>query len=83
LLSSKLEVKYGRHVQVRIAPSNAAKLTLTVMRGKKVVASTAGAQHRAGHCVLIWDGKVKRAFAPRGAYTLVVNVMTASGACER
>jgi Ice-binding-like/Bacterial Ig-like domain/Collagen triple helix repeat (20 copies) len=80
LLSSRLEVKYGKQVQVRIALSNAAKLTLAVMRGKKVLATTPRALHRAGHCVLIWDGKIKREFAPPGTYTLVVSAVTASGA---
>jgi hypothetical protein len=80
LLSSKLSVKRGKHVQLRVALSNSAKLTLTVMRGKRVVAVMAGAQHKAGHFVLTWSGKLKREFAPRGAYTLVVSAVTASGA---
>jgi hypothetical protein len=80
VLPSKLDVKSGKHVQVRITLSNAAKLTLTVMRGKKVVAITPGAEHTAGRSVLVWNGRIKREFAPRGTYTLVVTAVTASGA---
>jgi Ice-binding-like/Bacterial Ig-like domain len=80
LLSSKLEVKSGKHVLVRVTLSNAAKLTLTVMRGKKVVYTTLGAQHTAGRSLLTWNGKIKREFAPRGTYTLLVTAVIASGA---
>jgi hypothetical protein len=79
LLSSKLEVKSGKHVQVRITLSNAAKLTLTIMRGKEVVATTPDTRHAVGRSVLIWNGKIKGEFASRGAYTIVVTAVTASG----
>jgi hypothetical protein len=80
LLSSNLNVRYGKRVQVRIALTNPAKLRLTVMRNNNVVATTTGAHHGAGDFVLIWNGKIKRKWAPRGAYTLIVNAVTASGA---
>ena len=75
-----MAVKHGKRVQLRVALSNPAKLTLTVMRGKKVVATMTGAQHKAGHSVLTWNGKIKRGFAPRGVYSVVVSAVTASGA---
>jgi hypothetical protein len=80
LSSAKLAVKHGKHVQVRIALSDPAKLTLTVMRGKKVVATMIVAHLKAGHSVLTWNGKVKRGFAPRGDYSVVVRAVTTSGA---
>jgi hypothetical protein len=75
-----LAVKHGQHMQVRVALSDPAKLTLTVMRGKKVVARMIVAQLKAGHSLLTWNGKVKRGFAPRGAYSVVVRAVTPSGA---
>jgi len=60
--------------------SNAAKLALTVMRGKKVLAKMTVARRKAGHSVLTWNGKFKRRFAPRGAYSVVVSAATPSGA---
>jgi hypothetical protein len=80
LSSAELTVKHGKHVQVRVALSNPAKVMLTVLRGKNVVARIIVAQLRAGHSVLTWNGKVKRGFAPRGAYSVVVRAVTRSGA---
>jgi hypothetical protein len=80
LSSAKLAVKHGKHLQVRVALSNRAKLTLTVMRGKTVMATMIVAQRHAGHSVLTWNGKIKRGFAPRGAYSIVVIAVTRTGA---
>jgi Ice-binding-like/Bacterial Ig-like domain/Collagen triple helix repeat (20 copies) len=79
LSPAKLAVKHGQHVQVRVALSNPAKLTLTVMRGKKVVATMTVAKRKAGHSVLTWNGKIKRKFAARGTYSVVVSAVTPSG----
>jgi hypothetical protein len=80
LSSAKLAVKHGKRVQIRVTLSDAAKLTLTVMRGKKVVARTTVAHRKAGRSVLTWNDKIKRRFAPRGAYSVVVGAVTPSGA---
>ena len=77
---AKSSVKQGKHVQLRVALSHAAKVTVAVMRGKKEVATMAAARHGAGHFVLIWSGKIHRTFAPRGTYMIVVSAVTASGA---
>jgi hypothetical protein len=45
-----------------------------------VMARMIVAQLRAGHSVLTWNGKVKRGFAPRGDYSVVVTAVTRSGA---
>jgi hypothetical protein len=79
LSAAKLAVKHGQHVQVRVALSDPAKLTLTVLRAKTVIA-TIVTQHHAGHSVLTWNGKIKRGFAPRGAYSVLVRAVTTSGA---
>jgi Ice-binding-like/Bacterial Ig-like domain len=80
LSSATLAVKHGKRVQVRVALSNPAKLTLTVMRGKNVVARMTVAHRKAGHSVLTWNGKIKRGFASRGAYSIVVSAVTPFGA---
>jgi hypothetical protein len=80
LSSAKLAVKHGNHVHVRVSLSDRAKLTLTVVRGKKVVARTTVAHCKAGHSVLTWNGKIKRRFAPRGAYSVIISAVTRSGA---
>jgi hypothetical protein len=80
LSSTKLAVKHGQQVQVRVVLSDPAKLKLTVMRGKKVVATMTVAQRKAGHSVLTWNGKIKRGFARRGVYSVVVSAVTPSGA---
>jgi Ice-binding-like/Bacterial Ig-like domain len=80
LSSAKLAVKHGQHVQVGVVLSDPARLKLTVMRGKKLVATITVAQRKAGHSVLTWNGKIKRGFAPRGAYAVVVRAVTPSGA---
>ena len=75
-----MAVKHGKHVQVRVKLSAPAKLTLTVLRGKKVVATMTVAQRKAGNSTLTWNGKIKRGFAPRGVYSVVVSAVTPSGA---
>ncbi len=80
LSSAELAVKHGKRVQMRVALSNPAKLTLTVMRGNKVMARMIVPQRPAGHSLLTWNGKVKRGFARRGAYSIVVTAVTTSGA---
>ena len=80
LSSSKLAVKHGKQLQVQVALSDPAKLKLTVMRGKKVVATVAVAERKAGHSVVTWNGKIKGGFAPRGRYSVVVSAVTPAGA---
>ena len=76
---AKSSVQQGKHVQLRVVLSNAAKVTVAVLRGKKEVATMAAARHGAGHFVLIWSGKIHRASAPRGTYMIVVSAVTPSG----
>jgi hypothetical protein len=80
LISANMAVKHGKQVQVHLALSDPAKLTLTVMRGKKVVATMRVAHRKAGHSILTWNGKIKRGFAPRGTYSVAVSAVTPSGA---
>jgi flagellar hook assembly protein FlgD len=75
-----LEVKHGKRVRLRLALSNPAQVTIAVMRGEKVVATTTSTRHRAGQSVITWNGRIKGKFAPRGDYTIVVSAVTPSGA---
>ncbi len=77
---ARSSVNQGKHVQLRVALSHAAKVTVAVMRGRKQVANMAAARHGAGHFVLTWNGKIHGAFARRGTYLIVVSAVTASGA---
>jgi Ice-binding-like/Bacterial Ig-like domain len=79
LASAKMSVKHGKAVQVHMALSNAAKVTLTVKRGKKVVA-TLHVARKAGSSTLTWNAKIKRAFAARGVYAVAVSAVALSGA---
>ena len=65
---------------MRVVLSNPAKLTLTVMRGKRVMATMIVAHRDAGQSVLTWNGKAKHGFAPRGVYLVVVKAVTTTGA---
>ena len=80
LSSTKLVAKHGKPVKVQLALSYPAKLKLTVMRGNKVVAKVTVAKRKAGQSVLTWNGKIKRGFAPRGVYSVVVSAVTPAGA---
>jgi hypothetical protein len=80
LTSAKFAVKHGKALHVQVGLSNRAKITLTVMHGKNVVASMTFARLQAGHSVLTWNGKIKGQLAPRGAYSVVVRAVTTSGA---
>ena len=69
LSSAKLAVKHGKRVQVRVALSNPAKLTFTVMRGKQVVARMTIAHRKAGHSVLDLERQTQAAGSPPAAPT--------------
>ena len=80
LSSSKLVVKHGKRLQMRVRLSDAATLTFTVMRGRKIVAQMRVAQRKAGDSTLTWSSKIRQRFAARGAYSILVSARTPSGA---
>jgi hypothetical protein len=73
----------GKHVQVPFVLSGAAKVTLTVLRGKKLVAKLSTVLSKAGRGRITWNGKIKRTLAPRGVYKLVVIAVSPAGASAR
>jgi hypothetical protein len=82
-LSAKDTVKHGKPVTVEVVLSAPAKLTMTVSRGDKVIAQTTLTRTKAGHATLTWNGKSKRQFIARGAYSLVVSAVSKSGKSAR
>ncbi|HEV2724547.1 MAG TPA: hypothetical protein VGV10_07925, partial [Thermoleophilaceae bacterium] len=70
----------GKRVQVPFVLSGPAKVTLTVLRGNRVVAKLSTTRRRAGRGLLTWNGKIKRKLAPRGRYKIKVRAVSAAGA---
>lgn len=60
-----------------------AKVTLTVLRGTRVVARLTTTRHKAGPGSLTSNGTVKQKFAPRGTYKLILQAVSPSGASVR
>ena len=56
-----------------------ATLTMTVTRGGTVVERMNVTRARAGRATLSWNAKIKRRFAPNGAYSVVVSAVARSG----
>jgi hypothetical protein len=83
LTSSGLKVRRGKRLQVPFVLGGPAKVTLTLMRGKKAVAKVTTNRTKAGRGTIIWNGKIKGRFAPRGTYRIIVRAVTRSGSSVR
>jgi hypothetical protein len=73
----------GRWVRVAFVLSAPARVTLTLLRGKKIVAQLSATQHKAGRGWLSWNGKIKGHLAPRGAYRIMARAVSPAGAAAR
>ncbi len=73
----------GKRVRMRFVLSAPAKVTLTVLRGKKVVAKLSTTRRTSGRGSLTWNGRIKRKLAPRGAYKIIVRAVSPVGATAR
>jgi hypothetical protein len=73
----------GKPVQVSFVLSGPAKVTLTVLRGKRVVAKLSTTRPKAGRGRLTWNGKIKGRLAPRGTYNIIVRAVSPTGASAR
>ena len=80
LSAVSFRVARGKPLQVSFVLSGPAKVTLTVTRGKRVVAALSIACPKAGRCQITWNGKIKRKLAPRGAYNITVRAVSPAGA---
>jgi hypothetical protein len=73
----------GAPVRVAFVVSGPATVTLTVLRGKAVVAKLSTALREAGRFSLTWNGKIHRRLAPKGVYKIVVRAASPAGASAR
>jgi hypothetical protein len=73
----------GKPVHVPFVLSAPAKVTLTVLRGTRVVARLTTTRLKAGAGSLTWNGKIKQKFAPRGTYKFVLQAVSPTGASVR
>lgn len=79
LSSAHYTVRHGARVRVGFVVSAPATLTMTVTRGGTVVERMNVTRARAGRATLSWNAKIKRRFAPNGAYSVVVSAVARSG----
>jgi hypothetical protein len=63
--------------------SAAARVTLTVWRGNKVVATLSTTRREAGRGELTWNGRIKRTLATAGVYKLIVRAVSPAGGLAR
>jgi hypothetical protein len=80
LSAARFSISRGKRVRVSFLLSGPATVTLTVLRGKGVVAKLSTTLRRAGRGLLTWNGKIKRKLAPTGAYNIVVRAVSPVGA---
>jgi hypothetical protein len=73
----------GKPVRVSFVLKARSKVTLTVLRGKKVVAKLSKTFGKAGRVALTWNGKINGKPAPRGTYHVVIRAVSAAGAWAR
>ncbi|MEA2496640.1 MAG: hypothetical protein QOJ29_4551, partial [Thermoleophilaceae bacterium] len=60
-----------------------AKVTLTVLRGKRLVAKRSTTCKNAGRCSLTWNGRIKHKHAGRGTYKIKVRAVSPAGTSAR
>jgi hypothetical protein len=80
LSAARFRAARGKHVQMRFVLNGAAKVTLTVLRGKTVIAKLSTTLRKAGRGSLTWNGKIKRLLAARGVYKITVQALSPAGA---
>jgi hypothetical protein len=83
LSAARLSAARGKPVRVSFVLNGPAKVTLTVSRGKRVVAVLSKAFAKAGRGWITWHGKIKGKRAPGGAYNITVRAVSSAGASAR
>jgi hypothetical protein len=58
-------------------------VTLTVLKGKTMVAKLSVTCRKAGRGLVTWNGKIKRMFATSGDYKIVLRAVSPTGATAR
>jgi hypothetical protein len=82
LSHAKLTARPGAKVSVGFALGRAAKLVLRVKHGGRTVDLLRASAHE-GRGTVVWDGKLGRRAAPKGAYRLDVHAVAADGRAAR
>ena len=80
LSAARFSGAHGNPVQVPFVLNGPAKVTLTVLRGTRVVATLSTTRLAAGRGSLTWNGKIKRKLAPKAFYTIMVRAVSPAGA---
>jgi len=70
----------GNPVQVRFVLNGPAKVTLTILRGTRVVAKLSTRRLAAGRDSLSWNGRINLKLAPRATYKIMVRAVSPAGA---
>jgi hypothetical protein len=73
----------GKPLRVSFVLSGRAKVTLTILRGKQVVAKVRTKCAKAGRCRITWNGKIKGRPAPKGTYNVIIQGVSPRGASFR
>jgi hypothetical protein len=66
----------GKALRIPFVLSGPAKVTITVVHGKTVVATLHATMRKAGRGSLTWNGKIKRKLAPKGTYKITMRVVS-------
>jgi hypothetical protein len=83
LSAGSFEAARGERVKVPFVLNGPAKVTLTVLRGKRLVAKRSTTCKNAGRCSLTWNGRIKHKLAGRGTYKIKVRAVSPAGTSAR
>jgi hypothetical protein len=75
-LAAKFRFGHGHTLPMPFVLSRPAEVTVTVMRGNRVVAKMSTAPRNAGRGRLTWNGKTNGKFAARGIYRIVARAIS-------
>ena len=73
----------GKRVQIRFVLNAPAKVTLTLLRGKKTIATLRITRRTAGRSSLTWNGKINHQLAPQGIYKILLRAISPAGYTAR
>ena len=80
LSAASFRVVHGKRLRVPFDLNGPAKVTLTLLRGKKMVAKLSTTRRNAGRASLTWNGKITHKPAPKGRYKIMLRALSPAGA---
>jgi hypothetical protein len=83
LSATSYKAARGKRVEIAFVLNAAAKVTVTVLRGKKTIATLRMTRTKAGRSSLTWNGKIKRKLAAKGMYKIELRAVSPSRATSR